>query len=153
MKILLALLISVSAFATTEKTEFRTFKLTKTVTPGFTLPEYRNTVECNVSDFGMVKFTRYGLTGLVKKEVTYVGIKKNARLPRMIQTAMDGVINQQAGPVDGPSTKYTASVKINNELVDVLLYESNGGVGRVLTNDAPTAKQLITQIDMLCGTK
>lgn len=144
-KILLVLVVSLSAFANLENVYMQ-----KVESTGHVLPEYANTKTCTVYYNGIVTFTKFHYTGVVKKEVNNYGIVKNSRLDKIVEAAFDGVQVKEVYPADANSVKYVAGFKKGEEERLVSLLETDGGNGTKTTNDAIQAKRLIVLIDELC---
>src|SRR5688572_5764793 len=82
--------------------------LSKTLSPGFTLPEYRISKRCEIYPDKVVVTRHVGSEGLGSKEVRQVGIADLAALDKTIDGAAKGTIKEIVGPTDTPVTTYKA---------------------------------------------
>lgn len=145
-KMLLVLVVlSFSAVASLERIYMQRIE-----TSGHVTPEYAMTKKCTVYLNGIVTFTTYHYTNMVKKEVKNYGIKKGSRINKIIDAAFDGDMVKEVYPVDASSVKYVAGFKKGEEERLVTLYDANGETGVKIVNDSVQAKRLKVQIDHLC---
>lgn len=144
-KILLVIVISLSAMANLENVYMQ-----KVESTGHVLPEYAKTKTCTIYFNGIVTYTKFHYTGVVKKEVNNYGIVKNSRLDKIVEAAFDGVQLKEVYPADANSVKYVAGFKKGEEERIVTLLNADGANGTKTTNDAIQAKRLVVLIEELC---
>lgn len=122
--------------------------LSKTTTPGFTLPEYRVFTTCEVHPDKLVKRVKIASTELV----TTAKLELKGDLFKLIHAAyqaeLNGEVEKVQGPTDVPTTSYVAVQIMPNDSIHRVNLKTDGQVK--VTNKSVAAKSLVQLIENTC---
>ncbi len=119
--------------------------LTFTRTPGFTLPEYRTGMVCQIFADKIVVNRR--TNDMTSSETRTLSMDAGAVFKNIV-AAQKGEIEESIGPTDGPSTFYTATLVDPLDRPITIQLETRGD--RNVTNKAREAVALKNFINLHC---